>query len=138
MDAEDRWYSLHYTLNERCWGFVVEHSERGVYAYERGARWVVPSFHRFEHTALFVRQFAGRPTLELGGSHDLAPAYAYATGALEEPPEALEDTWWFLLYVAQAARLDDALAFPTDGEEPRSALRECFEAFRRALEHLDG
>ena len=64
--------------------------------------------------------------------------YAYATGALEEPPEELEDAWWFLLDVAQAARLDDLLAGPTDGEEPRAALRECFEAFRRALEHLDG
>jgi hypothetical protein len=138
MGADDRWYSMHYSLDERCWGVLVEHGERGVYAYEKGGRWVVPSFHRFEHAALFARHCAGRPELESGASHDLAPAYAYATGALEEPPDELEDVWWFLLDVAQAARLDALLAGPTDGEEPRAALRECFEAFRRALEHLDG
>lgn len=138
VGVDDRWYSLLYTLDDRCWGFLIEHGDEGVYAYEKGERRVVPSFHRFEHAALFARQFSARPELARGASHDLAPLYAYATGALDAPPEALEDTWWFLLDVARAAGLDDLLAHPTDGEEPRQALRECFDAFRRALEHLDG
>jgi hypothetical protein len=137
MGVDDGWYSLQYTLDNRCWGYLVEHRDEGVYAYEKGVRRVVPSFHRFEHAALFARHLAARPALARGGSHDLAPLYAYATGALEAPPDALEDTWWFLLDVAHAAGLDDLLPRPSDGEEPRRALRECFDAFRRALEHLD-
>jgi len=137
VKPEDRWFSLYYTLDDRCWGFLAEHSESGLFSYERAGKRVVPSFHRFEHVALFVRHLPGQPTIERGGSYDLAPAYAFATGALDAAPGRFDDVWWFLVGVANAAELDTALAFPTDGEEPRAALRECFDAFRDSLEHLD-
>lgn len=137
MSDEDRWYSCVYTLDDARWGFLAEHSEAGFYAYEKAGRRVVPSFHRFEHAALFVRQLEGQPELERGGSYDLAPAYAYARGALAERPEGLDDAWYFLLDVADAAELDGSLPAPSAGPEARAALLACFEAFLRALEHLD-
>ena len=138
MASDGSWMALCYTLDEDCWGYIAEHAERGVYAFERGARLVVPSFHRFEHAALFVRQLAGHPELERGGSIDLAPVWAYATEALEVAPAGLEDAWWLLVDVALAADPAAALAYPSDGEAPRPALRECLAAFRSALLHLDG
>lgn len=137
MESDDRWRSIDYVLDDRCWGFLAEHASAGVYAYEsRGTR-RVPSFHRFEHVALFVRQFDGAPTIERGGSFDLHPTYEYATGSRERAPDNVEDHWWFLVDVAMSAAPDSALPYPSDGEEPREALRECFDAFRAALVHLD-
>lgn len=137
MDPEDRWCSIYYALDDGCWGFLAEHSESGVYACESRGKRRVPSFHRFEHVALFVKQFEGSPATERGGSYDLRPTYEYATGARELAPGNVEDVWWFLIDVAMSADPDVALAYPSDGEEPRAALRECFDAFRGALEHLD-
>ncbi|MBL8678174.1 MAG: hypothetical protein JNK05_03370 [Myxococcales bacterium] len=137
MDPKDRWYAMYYILDDDCWGLLAEHSESGVYATEHKGKRVVPSFHRFEHVALFVRQFDGSPAIERGASYDLVAVHEYATGAREIVPDNVEDVWLFLIDVAMAADPELALAYPSDGEEPRAALRECFDAFRAALAHLD-
>jgi len=138
MGDDGPWFSLHYTLDEHCWGYLLEHAEEGVYSYALGERRVVPSFRRFEHAALFARQLVGRPELARGGSYDLSAVHAYATHATETAPETLEDVWWFLLDVAGAAEEDAGLTDPPDAAEPRQALQACFAALHRSLLHLDG
>lgn len=138
MDQEGTWFSLYYTLDDQCWGYLIEHVDDGVYSYRVEDRWVVPSFRRFEHAALFARQFPDRPSLERGGSYELGPAHDYATQAAAPAPDTLEDVWWFLVDVADAAEDDALLEGPEEAAEPREALAACFAAFHRAVLHLDG
>lgn len=137
MSDEGPWLSIHYALSDPCWGYLIEHIDDGVYSYQVEDRWVVPSFRRFEHAALFAQQFEGRPQLGRGGSYDLAAAHAFATQSEGSPPDTLEDAWWLLLDVADAGEDDALLEGPEEAAEPREALRACFAAFHRSVLHLD-
>lgn len=138
VSEDGSWLSIHYTLDDQAWGFLIEHADDGVYSYRVEDRWIVPSFRRFEHAALFAKQFPGGPALERGGSYDLGPVLAYATQDGAAAPENLEDAWWLLLDVADAGEDDALLESPEEAEDPKEALGACFEAFHRAVLHLDG
>ena len=138
MSDEGPWFSIHYTLADQCWGYLIEHADDGVYSYRVEDRWVVPSFRRFDHAALFARQYTGAPQLERGGAYDLIAVHAYATQSEGAPPDTLTGAWWFLLDVADAGEDDALLEGPEEAAEPRQALVACFAAFHRAVLHLAG
>ncbi len=139
MSGEE-WFAVHFDLDELSFGYVIEHADAGFYAYDEQRptpRRVVPCFSRFEHAVLFARHWPQPAGLARGGSYDLAPTLAYAAQSGASPPADLEDAWWFLIGVAEAAGLADLLPRPDDEAPSPKALRECLDAFRRALRQLD-
>jgi hypothetical protein len=82
------WESVHFDLDETCFGYVLRDDEGVVYTYERSvlgaaSRRLAPCFSRREHAQLFASQWPDRPTLGEGPSYDL--------GALRDALEARDE-----------------------------------------------
>ena len=116
-----QWAVVHYTLDEVCWGFVLEQEPGAMYAYERGGRRVIPSFDRRAHAELFARQQDGGADVVEGGAVDLT---ALASAA---------DAWGFAFAVLDAVGQADELLDPPDARTAADLLTR----LRGVLDHVD-
>lgn len=130
------WVAVHYTLDDECWGVVLEDEVGGVYSYEQSGRRVVPSFDRLEHARLFARQWPERPDVEDGGTIDLG-ALARAVDGVHVEAHVLDDAVGFALAVIDAAGCGEDFASPTTDPLEGGPLGPVLARFREVIEQLD-
>ena len=123
-----QWAVVHYTLDEVCWGFVLEQAPGAMYAYERGGRRVIPSFDRRAHAELFARQQDGGADVVEGGAVDLTALASAAASA-----QAAEDAWGFAFAALDAVGQADELLDPPDA----CTAADLLTRLRGVLDHVD-
>ena len=120
-----QWAVVHYTLDEVCWGFVLEQEPGAMYAYERGGRRVIPSFDRRAHAACVLQ---GKVGTLAGGAVDLTALASAAASA-----QAAEDAWGFAFAALDAVGQADELLDPPDARTAADLLTR----LRGVLDHVD-
>jgi hypothetical protein len=135
------WESVHFDLDETCFGYVLRDDEGVVYTYERSvlgaaSRRLAPCFSRREHAQLFASQWPDRPTLGEGPSYDL--------GALRDAIEARDEgttdaayAWTFVIDVLDAVGEGDDFELPDTGLVDPDEIRDALSRFRSVLDLLD-
>lgn len=135
------WESVHFDLDETCFGYVLRDDEGVVYTYERSilgaaSRPLAPCFSRREHAQLFASQWPDRPTLGEGPSYDLGALRDAIDGREGDTTDA-EYAWTFVIDVLDAVEDGDGLELPDAGLVSAEQIREGLTRFTAALDLLD-
>lgn len=139
--ADRGWESVHFDLDETCFGYVLRDHEGVVYTYERPVgdapvRRLAPCFSRREHAQLFASQWPERPTLIDGPSYDLA-ALRDASDARPSDTTDAEHAWFFAMDVLDAVGEGDDFELPGEGLVDPDQIRDALTRFRAAIDSLD-